>query len=120
MARRGHGFVHGRIVCRLSQRVARPVEYVRPLLVPGYMLSQRSSSKVANNLPFFFLIQIDHKVLSCVATHAAGLILLSLCYCAHSILVRGVYLDAEEPGASAAVLPYFYTRYFIQVFGKRR
>ena len=60
-------------------------------------------------------VVIDHKVLSCIATHAAGLIVLTLCYCAHSILVRGVYLDAEEPGASAAVLPYFYTRYFMEV-----
>lgn len=49
-------------------------------------------------------------------THAAGLIVLILCYCAHSILVRGVYLDAEEPGANAAVLPYHYVRYFILVY----
>ncbi|EFX65689.1 hypothetical protein DAPPUDRAFT_65344 [Daphnia pulex] len=57
----------------------------------------------------------DHKVWSNLLTHAAGLIVLILCYCAHSILVRGVYLDAEEPGANAAVLPYHYVRYFILV-----
>jgi hypothetical protein len=49
-------------------------------------------------------------------THAAGLIITSLCYCAHSVLVRGVYLDAEEPGPAAAVLPCYYLRYFFQVF----
>ena len=48
-------------------------------------------------------------------THAAGLIITSLCYCAHSVLVRGVYLDAEEPGPAAAVLPCYYLRYFFQV-----
>jgi len=52
--------------------------------------------------------------LSCLITHAAGLLILGMGYCSHSILVRGVYLDAEESGADAAVLPYFYIRYFIQ------
>lgn len=53
--------------------------------------------------------------MSCFLTHAAGLIILSICYCAHSILVRGVYLDAEEPGAKAGVLSYSYIRYFLRV-----
>ena len=57
---------------------------------------------------------LDQKVLSCFITHAAGLVLLSVCYCAHSILVRGVYLDAEEAGGRAAIQPYFYVRYFAQ------
>ncbi|XP_057377434.1 uncharacterized protein LOC130698863 [Daphnia carinata] len=55
----------------------------------------------------------EHKVWSNLLTHVAGLAVLSICYCAHSILVRGVYLDAEEPGADAAALPYYYVRYFI-------
>lgn len=53
--------------------------------------------------------------MSCFLTHGAGLSLLSLLYCAHSILVRGVYLDAEEPGLEAAVLSFAYIRYFLQV-----
>ena len=57
----------------------------------------------------------DQKVLSCLLTHGAGLVILTICYCAHSILVRGVYLDAEEPGAAAACLPYRYVRHFISV-----
>lgn len=64
------------------------------------------------------LIDIDetgNTELSCLITHAAGLLILGMGYCSHSILVRGVYLDAEESGADAAVLPYFYIRYFIQV-----
>jgi len=55
-----------------------------------------------------------HKMWSCLLTHSAGLLLLAMGYCSHSILVRGVYLDAEESGAQAAVLPYFYIRYFIR------
>ena len=57
---------------------------------------------------------IDHKVLSCLVTHVAGLVVLSLSYCAHSLLVRGVYLDDDDLDASAAILPYQYVRYFIQ------
>ena len=47
-------------------------------------------------------------------THVAGLVVLSLCYCAHSILGRGVYLDDDDLDAAAAILPYQYVRYFIQ------
>lgn len=51
---------------------------------------------------------------SYLITHTGGLLILGMGYCSHSILARGVYLDAEEAGADAAVLPYFYIRYFIQ------
>ena len=64
---------------------------------------------------FFFLMAPEYPVWSRLLTHAVGLIVLSICYCAHSILVRGVYFDAEESGSAAAVLPCFYLRYFAQV-----
>lgn len=67
----------------------------------------------------YFKSHVEHKVWSNLLTHVAGLAILIICYCAHSILVRGVYLDGEEPGADAAALPYYYVRYFILVRKKK-
>lgn len=34
--------------------------------------------------------------------------------CSNSVLVRGIYVDAEEPGGQCVVFPIFYVRLFFQ------
>lgn len=34
--------------------------------------------------------------------------------CSNSILVRGVYIDAEEPGGQCVIFPVYYIRLFFQ------
>jgi hypothetical protein len=55
-------------------------------------------------------------------THAGCLLLLVLINCSNSILVRGVYIDAEEEGGKCVVFPCYYLRLFFQVsdFDRRR
>ena len=48
-------------------------------------------------------------------THAGCLVLLVLINCSNSILVRGVYIDAEEEGGNCVVFPCYYLRLFFQV-----
>ncbi|XP_069676343.1 uncharacterized protein fusl isoform X2 [Periplaneta americana] len=47
-------------------------------------------------------------------THAGCLLILVLINCSNSILVRGVYIDAEEEGGKCAVFPCYYLRLFFQ------
>jgi hypothetical protein len=48
-------------------------------------------------------------------THAGCLLVLVLINCSNSILVRGVYIDAEEEGGKCVVFPCYYLRLFFQV-----
>lgn len=34
--------------------------------------------------------------------------------CSNSVLVRGVYIDAEEPGGQCVIFPVYYIRLFFQ------
>lgn len=47
-------------------------------------------------------------------THSISFILLALLNCANSILVRGVYIDAEEPAGQCVIFPIYYIRLFFQ------
>lgn len=47
-------------------------------------------------------------------THAGGFIVLALLNCSNSVLVRGVYIDAEEPAGQCVVFPVYYIRLFFQ------
>lgn len=47
-------------------------------------------------------------------THSISLILLALLNCSNSVLVRGVYIDAEEPAGQCVVFPVYYIRLFFQ------
>jgi hypothetical protein len=51
-------------------------------------------------------------------THAGCLLLLMLINCSNSVLVRGVYIDAEEEGGKCVVFPCYYLRLFFQVSGQ--
>lgn len=53
-------------------------------------------------------------MLSDLVTHAASIILLALLNCSNTVLVRGVYLDAEEPDGQCVVFPVYYIRLFFQ------
>jgi hypothetical protein len=56
----------------------------------------------------------DDKLLSDWLTHGVSLILLILLNCSNSVLVRGVYIDAEEPAGQCVIFPVYYIRLFFQ------
>lgn len=66
--------------------------------------------KLINNLNSF----IDNKLLSDWLTHGISLVLLILLNCSNSVLVRGVYIDAEEPAGQCVIFPVYYIRLFFQ------
>lgn len=47
-------------------------------------------------------------------THAGSFILLAMMNCSNSLLVRGVFVDADEPAGECAVFPVYYVRLFFQ------
>ncbi|KXJ78862.1 hypothetical protein RP20_CCG003261 [Aedes albopictus] len=56
----------------------------------------------------------DNVLLSNWITHGVSLLLLILLNCSNSVLVRGVYIDAEEPAGQCVVFPVYYIRLFFQ------
>ncbi|GJQ80420.1 fusl [Trypoxylus dichotomus] len=56
----------------------------------------------------------DQMELSCWITHWVCLILLILLGCSNSLLVRGVYIDAEEPAGKCVIFPCYYLRLIFQ------
>lgn len=56
----------------------------------------------------------DNKLLSDWLTHGVSLLLLILLNCSNSVLVRGVYIDAEEPAGQCVIFPVYYIRLFFQ------
>ncbi|CAH1280063.1 unnamed protein product [Diabrotica balteata] len=65
-----------------------------------------------NLLNVYFLP--DNQELSCWITHWLSLIILILLRCSNSLLVRGVYIDAEEPGGECAIFPCYYLRIILR------
>jgi hypothetical protein len=71
------------------------------------------------HFPFELLIKVfinslENKLLSDWLTHGVSLILLILLNCSNSVLVRGVYIDAEEPAGQCVIFPVYYIRLFFQ------
>jgi hypothetical protein len=56
----------------------------------------------------------DNRILSDWLTHGISLILLIFLNCSNSVLVRGVYIDAEEPEGQCVIFPVYYLRLFFQ------
>uniref|UniRef100_A0A1L8D9T0 Putative conserved plasma membrane protein n=1 Tax=Nyssomyia neivai TaxID=330878 RepID=A0A1L8D9T0_9DIPT len=56
----------------------------------------------------------DQRALSDWITHGVCFILLALMNCANTVLVRGVFLDAEEPGGKCVIFPVYYIRLYFQ------
>lgn len=52
--------------------------------------------------------------MSDVLTHSISFLLLALLNCSNSVLVRGVYIDAEEPAGQCVIFPVYYIRLFFQ------
>ncbi|XP_018564398.1 uncharacterized protein LOC108905848 isoform X2 [Anoplophora glabripennis] len=65
-----------------------------------------------NLLNIYFLP--ENPELSCWITHWVCLIILILLGCSNSLLVRGVYIDAEEPAGKCVVFPCYYLRIIFQ------
>lgn len=57
----------------------------------------------------------DNRELSCWITHIGCFLLLVLLNCGNTILVRGVYIDAEEEEGQCVVFPCHYLRLFFKV-----
>ena len=58
---------------------------------------------------------LDKPLASNWISHIISFVLLVLLNCANSILVRGVYIDAEEEGSQCVEYPVYYLRLFFQV-----
>lgn len=56
----------------------------------------------------------DDKLLGDLITHGVSFVLLALLNCSNSVLVRGVYVDAEEPAGQCVIFPVYYIRLFFQ------
>ncbi|VEN47732.1 unnamed protein product [Callosobruchus maculatus] len=65
-----------------------------------------------NLLEIYFIP--DDIVLSCWITHIVSFSLLILMSCSNSLLVRGVYIDAEEPAGKCMEFPCYYFRVMFQ------
>lgn len=57
---------------------------------------------------------LENRFLSDWLTHGVSILLLVLLNCSNSVLVRGVYIDAEEPAGQCVVFPVYYIRLFFQ------
>lgn len=57
----------------------------------------------------------DNQEMSCWITHIGCFVFLVLLNCSNSILVRGVYIDAEEDDGKCVVFPCHYLRLFFKV-----
>ncbi|XP_016772632.1 uncharacterized protein LOC551280 isoform X2 [Apis mellifera] len=57
----------------------------------------------------------DNQEMSCWITHVGCFVFLVLLNCSNSILVRGVYIDAEEDDGKCVVFPCHYLRLFFKV-----
>ncbi|XP_006608450.1 uncharacterized protein LOC122721104 isoform X3 [Apis laboriosa] len=57
----------------------------------------------------------DNPEMSCWITHVGCFVFLVLLNCSNSILVRGVYIDAEEDDGKCVVFPCHYLRLFFKI-----
>lgn len=47
-------------------------------------------------------------------SHIVSFVLLAMLNCSNSVLVRGVFIDAEEPAGQCVIFPVHYIRLFVQ------
>lgn len=52
--------------------------------------------------------------MSDLLSHGVSFIFLAMLNCSNSVLVRGVYIDAEEPAGQCVIFPVYYIRLFFQ------
>lgn len=76
---------------------------------------QRSKFPIIHSShPIIIIIIADNKLLGDFISHAGSFLLLALLNCSNSVLVRGVYIDAEEPNGQCVIFPIFYIRLFFE------
>lgn len=56
----------------------------------------------------------DDQLMSNLLCHSVSFVFLAMLNCSNSVLVRGVYIDAEEPAGQCVIFPVFYIRLFFQ------
>lgn len=62
----------------------------------------------------FILFETDDPLLSNSISHIISFVLLAMLNCSNSVLVRGVFIDAEEPAGQCVIFPVHYIRLFVQ------
>lgn len=62
----------------------------------------------------FILFETDDPLLSNSISHIVSFVLLAMLNCSNSVLVRGVFIDAEEPAGQCVIFPVHYIRLFVQ------
>lgn len=62
----------------------------------------------------FYFLHPDQPLLSNLITHGVSFVLLAMLNCSNSVLVRGVFIDAEEPAGQCVIFPVHYIRLFFQ------
>lgn len=60
------------------------------------------------------IIHTDEVLISNLITHGVSIVFLAMLNCSNSVLVRGVYIDAEEPGGQCVIFPVYYIRLYFQ------
>lgn len=83
-------------------------------LDPREIYFDRHQKSLKFNNFFYYFFYTENKLLSDWLTHGVSLILLILLNCSNSVLVRGVYIDAEEPAGQCVIFPVYYIRLFFQ------
>lgn len=79
-----------------------------------YFLKGSDEKSYENEVYFRMSFFADSPVLSNSMTHSFAFLLLALLNCSNSVLVRGVYIDAEEPAGQCVIFPVYYIRLFFQ------
>lgn len=62
----------------------------------------------------FFFVSTDEALISNLITHGVSIVFLAMLNCSNSVLVRGVYIDAEEQGGQCVIFPVYYIRLYFQ------
>lgn len=86
------------------------IRFIRNSLIYDHKLLSTISYLFLSYIPPF----IENQLLSDLLTHGISIVLLALLNCSNTVLVRGVYIDAEEPDGQCVVFPVYYIRLFFQ------
>lgn len=65
------------------------------------------------SIPFAFPY-LDDPLMSNLLSHGVCFVLLAMLNCSNTVLVRGVFVDAEEPAGQCVIFPVHYIRLFFQ------
>lgn len=92
---------------------ASPFKYIVVPWIKYYVKHVGSDNRFLKT-DLLIIILTENRELSCWITCWISLLLLILMGCSNSLLVRGVYIDAEEPDGKCVVFPCYYLRTIFQ------